>query len=136
MKYSSTCLFITEPGIQVVCTDQYMQISLEKRHFKDFDSRRMHLAYKSCTASANKTHITLRTQLNDCGTTHNETNNKIRFMNAVKTNLLIIDGVVTRTREILLPFYCEYSKEKLLSVSFRTKSVVFASEGKIVRCSD
>ena len=89
----------------------------------------MHLIYKSCVASANTTHITLQTQFNDCGTFHNETENKIRFMNEVKTELLIVGGVVTRTQEVKLPFYCEYSKQKLLSVSFRPRSVVFVSEG-------
>mgnify|MGYP001793649194 CR=1 FL=1 len=119
----------TEPGITVVCSDRYLQISLERRYFKDFDASRMHLEYKSCTPTTNSTHITLKTELNDCGTRHNETEGKILFMNTVKTDLLIIDGVVTRTQEVLLPFYCEYSKEKLMSVSFTTRTVVFASEG-------
>ena len=106
-----------------------MQISLERQYFGDFDPTRMHLIYKSCVASANITHITLQTQFNDCGTFHNETENKIRFMNEVKTELLIVGGVVTRTQEVKLSFYCEYSKQKLLSVSFRPRSVVFVSEG-------
>ena len=50
-------------------------------------------------------------------------------MNEVKTELLIVGGVVTRTQEVKLPFYCEYSKQKLLSVSFRPRSVVFVSDG-------
>ena len=111
-----------------------MQIDLERGHFKNFDPRHLHLNYQRCRATSNSTHISLRTSLNDCGTTYNETDNEIRFNNVVKGEKLILQGVVTRSFDVKIPFYCKYSKSKMLRVSFKPFGIIKGYEG-IVYCS-
>ncbi|KAL9988076.1 hypothetical protein ACROYT_G002476 [Oculina patagonica] len=120
-----------EPGINVKCTDEAMFISLERRSFQGFDPSKLTLLYPSCRASYNDTHITLRTNLNDCGTTHNESEDAITFYNKVRSVAFSSGNVITRDQNVSIPFYCSYGRKAIVrNPSFKTwKNYVTSSEG-------
>ncbi|XP_044184607.1 uncharacterized protein LOC114949673 isoform X9 [Acropora millepora] len=120
-----------EPGINVRCTDNAMSISLERKSFKGFNPNTLTLLYSSCRASYNDTHITLRTSLNDCGTTHNESEDAITFYNEVRSVQFSPGTVITREQNVSIPFYCSFGRKAIVrNPSFKTwKNYVTSAEG-------
>nr|XP_058952658.1 uncharacterized protein LOC131780054 isoform X2 [Pocillopora verrucosa] len=120
-----------EPGITVKCTDEAMFIFLERKTFQGFDPKKLTLLYPSCRASYNDSHISLRTSLNDCGTTHNESEDAITFYNKVRSVQSYSGNIITREQNVSIPFYCSYGRKALLrNPSFKTwKNHFTASEG-------
>lgn len=106
-----------------------MTVSLEKKTFPFFEVSQLHLRYSSCRATENDTHILISTDLNGCGTLHNETEDALIFWNEIQADAVIIDFVITRTHDIKLPFYCSYSRKRLLTLSFTPQSIFFGLEG-------
>lgn len=115
------------------CTDETMSIFLERKSFKGFDPNTMTLFYPSCRASYNDTHITLRTSLNDCGTTHNESEDAITFYNEVRSVQFSPGNVITRDQNVSIPFYCSFGRKAIVrNPSFKTwKNYVTSSEGNL-----
>ena len=107
--------------MNVECGEDDMQLSLERNHFLQFDVNLLHLRYKFCNATGiNATHVWFHTPLNDCGTSHNESSNEIIYWNEVQADSVVVGGVVSRMHDIYIPFYCAYSKKKLVSaVSYK-----------------
>lgn len=122
---------ILEPGVSVVCGEHNMTVSLEKRSFPFFQVQRLHLRYSSCRATENSTHLLISTPLNNCGTAVNETQDALIFWNEIQVDTVVIDYVITRSHEIRLPFYCSYSRKKLLSLSFTPQFIYFGHEGTV-----
>lgn len=120
-----------EPGINVKCTDKAMSIILERKSFQGFDPSKLSLLYPSCRASYNDTHITLRTSLNDCGTTHNESDDAITFYNKVRSLQFSPGKIITRNQNVSIPFYCSFGRKAIVrNPSFKTwKNYVASSEG-------
>lgn len=120
-----------EPGITVKCTAEAMFIFLERKTFQGFDPNKLTLLYPSCRASYNDSHISLRTSLNDCGTTHNESEDAITFYNKVRSVQSYSGNIITREQNVSIPFYCSYGRKALLrNPSFKTwKNHFTASEG-------
>ena len=129
---------ILEPGIDVQCEDEHMQISIERKHFSQLQIGRFHLRYRNCQATGlNQTHMSFRTALNDCGTTHNESESTISYWNEIQAQIVTPGGVISRMHEVSIPFYCVYSKKKLVSgASYKPRRVVFApeGEGRFIQC--
>ncbi|KAK3754731.1 hypothetical protein QZH41_019372 [Actinostola sp. cb2023] len=78
--------------------------------------------------------ISLRTGLDDCGTTNLESDDTIKFWNEVnddQRNKSEDPSSITRDALIVLPFYCKYARRRLVSSSsFKpSKKVIHASEG-------
>ena len=113
------------------CTDETMSIFLERKSFKGFDPNTLTLLYSSCRASYNDTHITLRTSLNDCGTTHNESEDAITFYNEVRSVQFSPGNVITRDQNVSISFYCSFGRKAIVrNPSFKTwKNYVTSSEG-------
>ena len=109
-----------------------MQLSLERNHFLQFDLNLLHLRYKFCNATGiNATHVWFHTPLNDCGTSHNESSNELIYWNEVLVDSVVVGGVVSRMHDISIPFYCAYSKKKLVSaVSYKPRRIIIAPERK------
>lgn len=124
-------LSFAEPGINVRCTDDAMSIFLERKSFKEFNPNTLTLLYSSCRASYNDTHITLRTSLNDCGTTHNESEDAITFYNEVRSVQFSPGTVITRDQNVSIPFYCSFGRKAIVrNPSFKTwKNYVTSAEG-------
>ena len=110
-----------------------MSIFLERKSFKGFDPNTLTLLYPSCRASYNDTHITLRTSLNDCGTTHNESEDAITFYNEVRSVQFSPGKVITRDQNVSIPFYCSFGRKAIVrNPSFKTwKNYVTSSEGNL-----
>ncbi|XP_022787832.1 uncharacterized protein LOC111327814 [Stylophora pistillata] len=120
-----------EPGITVKCTGEAMFIFLERKSFQGFDPNKLALLYSSCRASYNDSHISLRTSLNDCGTTHNESEDAITFYNEVRSVQSYCGNIITREQNVSILFYCSYRRKALLrNPSFKIWKTHFtASEG-------
>ncbi|PFX27724.1 Oncoprotein-induced transcript 3 protein [Stylophora pistillata] len=112
----------------VSCGDNKMTVYLEKRRFHYFQANQLRLRYASCKGTENSTHFLISTTLDSCGTLQNETRDFLIFSNEVHADALIIDNVVTRSHDIKLPFYCRYSRKKLLSLSFTPKRIYVGNE--------
>lgn len=110
-----------------------MTVSLEKQRFHYFTANQLRLRYASCRATENSTHFLISTSLNNCGTQRNETEDYLIFWIEVLADALIIDGVVTRTHEIKLPFYCHYSRRKLMSLAFTPQRIYFGNESNFTK---
>ncbi|XP_067057395.1 uncharacterized protein [Acropora muricata] len=117
-----------EPDVTVSCGEQSMALSIEKQSFSFVRVEQVHLRYSSCKATENGTHVVISTLLNDCGTSVNETEHALLFWNEVQVDAVIIDGVITRSHDIRLPFYCSYSRKKLVSLSFNPRGIYFGQE--------
>ena len=109
-----------------------MALSIEKQSFSFVRVEQVHLRYSSCKATENGTHVIISTLLNDCGTSVNETEHALLFWNEVQVDAVIIDGVITRSHDIRLPFYCSYSRKKLVSLSFNPRGIYFGQEGNLI----
>ncbi|KAK3740322.1 hypothetical protein QZH41_008775, partial [Actinostola sp. cb2023] len=119
----------------VTCGEDYMEITLQTKYFPNTDYRNLHLKSPSCKAKMTSPRtISFRTGLDGCGTTHSETDDTITFSNEVNNdqrNQSKDPSAITRDALIVLPFYCKYSRKKLLSSSFKpSKKIVHASEGQ------
>ena len=112
-----------------------MFIFLERKTFQGFDPNKLTLLYTSCRASYNDSHISLRTSLNDCGTTHNESEDAITFYNKVRSVQSYSGNIITREQNVSIPFYCSYGRKALLrNPSFKTwKNHFPASEGNLLQ---
>ena len=112
-----------------------MFIFLERKTFQGFDPNKLTLLYPSCRASYNDSHISLRTSLNDCGTTHNESEDAITFYNKVRSVQSYSGNIITREQNVSIPFYCSYGRKALLrNPSFKTwKNHFTASEGNLLQ---
>ncbi|KAK3738594.1 hypothetical protein QZH41_009883, partial [Actinostola sp. cb2023] len=117
----------------VTCGDDYMEIALQRMYFPNTDYRNLHLQSTSCRATVTQHNISLRTGLDGCGTTYLETNDTIEFWNEVNDDQRYKSGdpsAISREGLIVLPFYCKYTRRRLVSTSFRpSKKILHASEG-------
>ena len=119
---------ILDQTASVSCGQNKMTVYLEKRRFHYFKAKQLHLRYPSCKGTENATHFLISTSLDSCGTQRNETEDYLIFWNEVLADALIIDGVVTRSHDIKLPFYCRYSRKKLLSLAFTPRRIYVGNE--------
>ena len=71
-------------GIHIKCISQYMQLTLEKVHYKKIDPESLRLRDPRCkVAFYNKTIMVIRAPLGNCGTTSATEGKLIRFTNDV-----------------------------------------------------
>ncbi|XP_066022016.1 deleted in malignant brain tumors 1 protein-like isoform X2 [Pocillopora verrucosa] len=119
-----TCV---EPGVSVNCSD-IITVALEKKTFPFFDVARLHLRYSSCKATQNDTHLLISTPLNGCGTLVNETEDDLIFWNEIRTEVVLIDNVITRSHDVKIPFYCSYSRRKWVNLGFKPQHLHFGTE--------
>ncbi|XP_066022017.1 uncharacterized protein [Pocillopora verrucosa] len=119
-----TCV---EPGVSVNCSD-IITVALEKKTFPFFDVARLHLRYSSCKATQNDTHLLISTPLNGCGTLLNDTEDDLIFWNEIRTEVVLIDNVITRSHDVKIPFYCSYSRRKWVNLGFKPQHLHFGTE--------
>ena len=115
--------------MSVNCSD-VITVALEKKTFPFFDVARLHLRYSSCKATQNDTHLLINTPLNGCGTMVNETEDDLIFWNEIRTEVILIDNVITRSHDVKIPFYCSYSRRKWVNLGFKPQHLHFGTEGK------
>ena len=117
----------------VNCLQNRMSISIPKPILKGMDREHLRLLDPSCGATETPTHFNLKTPLTGCGTKRRHTKSAIVYTNKVLEIPLKNTDVITRVREIEIPFSCYYSNRGVATaVGLKPKSrkLVFMEKGK------
>ena len=125
--------FSSAKGVFVRCLQNKMSITIPKLILKGMDREHIRLLDPKCGATENATHFTLTTALTKCNTTRRHTKSSIVYSNAVLEIPLKKNDIITRVREIEIPFSCYYSnKRTATAVGMRpeNRKLVFSEKGK------
>ena len=109
-----------------------MSISLPKYLLHGLDREHLRLNDVNCGAQETRTHFILRTKLTECHTVSRHTNNFVCYMNKVLEIPIKENQIITRVREVEIPFSCYYSNMGVVSaVGLRVKSkkILFSKKG-------
>lgn len=101
--------------VTVHCENQYMTVVVSRSLLPGVDGGHVRLLNASCTATETSTHFSVRTQLDDCLTSTSYTPKSVLYSNKVLTIPSDIKDVVTRKKEVEIPFSCQYSKSGVVS---------------------
>ena len=107
--------FVSAPGVDVECNSNNMTIVIPKSLLRGLDREHIRLLDTTCRARETNTHFFLTTLLNGCNTTRRFTPTAIVYSNAVLEIPVAAKGVITRVREIEIPFSCYLSKYGVVS---------------------
>ena len=126
-------LFFKAPGVAVKCISENMTIIIPKSVLRGIDREHLRLLDTTCKATETSTHFSLTTPLTGCKTTRRHTPTAVVYSNAVLEIPVNYDDVVTRVREVEIPFSCFYSKNGMVStVSWKpsNRKLVFSDQGQ------
>ena len=110
-----------------------MTITIPKSLLRGIDREHLRLLDTTCKATETSAHFSLTTPLTGCHTTRRHTPTAIVYSNAVLEIPVAAEDVVTRVREIEIPFSCFYSKHGVVSsVGWKpsNRKLVFSDEGQ------
>ncbi|XP_078375733.1 ZP domain-containing protein-like [Oculina patagonica] len=120
-------------GVAVECRKNDMSITLPKTLLLGLNREHVTLRDVSCVATETETHYTLKTALTGCGTTAKHKNGAVVYSNTVLEIPVKDDAIITRVREIEIPFSCYYKNSgdaTAVGVKPDTRKLVFDEEGK------
>lgn len=124
---------IVANGVDVHCSSLNMTIIIPKSLLRGLDREHLRLLDTKCKAEETSTYFSLTTPLTGCKTTRRLTPMAIVYSNTVLEIPVATKDVVTRVRELEIPFSCSLSRYGDVSpVSWKPKSVkiVFSGKGK------
>ena len=110
-----------------------MSITLPKTLLLGLSREHVTLRDVKCVAKETKTHFTLNTALTGCGTTARFGKGAVVYSNTVMEIPVKNDAIITRVREIEIPFSCYYKNTEAataVGVQADTKKLVFDEDGK------
>ena len=87
----------------------------------------------NCVATETETHYTLTTALTGCGTTARHRKGAVVYSNTVLEIPVADDVIITRVREIEIPFSCYYKNSgdaTAVGIKPDTRKLVFDEDGK------
>lgn len=119
-------------GVNVTCVKDEMFISIPKKFLPGIRVDHLRLSDMNCGATETQTHFVLRTELKECHTTSRDTKNSFCYRNKV---LKISDEhqpIITRVREVEIPFSCCYSNTGIVSsvaLKVESKKIVLSKDG-------
>ncbi|XP_078375736.1 uncharacterized protein LOC144659170 [Oculina patagonica] len=119
-------------GVVVKCLQNEMSISIPKQILKGMDREHIRLLDANCRATETPTHFNLKTPLTGCNSTRRYTASAIVYSNKVLEIPLKNKDIITRVREIEIPFSCYYSNYGMATaVGLKPKSrkLVFSEKG-------
>ena len=125
--------FSSAKGVFVRCLQNKMSITIPKLILKGMDREHIRLLDPKCGATENATHFTLITALTKCNTTRRHTKSTVVYSNTVLEIPLKQNDIITRVREIEIPFSCYYSNSgTATAVGMRpeNRKLVFSEKGK------
>ena len=114
------------------CGQDEMTITLPKSLLRFLDVDHLRLIDERCTATENQTHFFLTTSTLECGTILKHNNDHAIYSNMVSEIPLRENQIVTRVREVSIPFHCFYSKFGVVSsigIKPISKKVILSSKG-------
>ena len=132
MRHSFLFLFAAK-GVIVNCRQNEMSITIPKSILKGMDREHVRLLDPRCGATETPTHFVLKTPLTECNTTRRYTRSAIVYSNKVLEIPLKKSGIITRVREIEIPFSCYYSiygEATAVGVKPENRKLVFSEKGK------
>ncbi|KAJ7382013.1 hypothetical protein OS493_037656 [Desmophyllum pertusum] len=121
------------PGVDVQCNSDNMTIIIPKSLLRGIDREHLRLLDTTCKAKETSALFSLTTPLTGCSTTRRHTPTAIVYSNTVLEIAVTPKDVVTRVREIEIPFSCFYSSSgEVSSVGLKpsNRKLVFSDEGK------
>ncbi|XP_019646257.1 PREDICTED: oncoprotein-induced transcript 3 protein-like [Branchiostoma belcheri] len=127
--------YCTVHGAVIDCTNDYMQVELPRETVGNLDAKHLHWEPdRRCGATANGTHIRLRTGLYECGTQVEFTPDDVIFSNRIVTHgnyTAMLDGVITRGGDVDIPVRCVYPRKELVHTSFQpaVRTLSFTERG-------
>lgn len=135
MKSYKYIYFFPAPEVTVHCENQYMTVVVAKALLPGVDRRHLRLRNSSCSAAESTTHFSLTTPLDGCLTSASETPTSLIYSNKVLEipSDMVINGAVTRKKQVQIPFSCQYSKSGMVSSSGwkpESNAVDFNVEGR------
>ena len=115
-------------GIHVRCDPSYMELTLERQHFRKIDPASLHLTDPSCGATFyNDTLMIIRAPLGSCGTVAGRRGNLLEFRNEVYGDLI---GRRAISREPAYQFRLRclyYTTAKIMLHSFKTEEKIIVN---------
>lgn len=120
-------------GITVYCRQNDMSITIPKPILKGVDKEHLRLLDPSCKATETPMYFSLQTPLTGCKSSRRSSKSAIVYSNTVLEIPLKNSDIITRIREIEIPFSCYYSNSEIAAaVGFKPKSrkLVFLEKGK------
>ena len=109
-----------------------MSISIPKYLLHGLDREHLRLSDVSCEAMETRTHFILRTKLTGCHTVIRHTQNFVSYMNKVEEIPIKPGQIITRVREVEIPFACYYSNTGVVSavgLEVKSKKIIFSKKG-------
>ena len=119
-------------AVNVTCEQNEMSISLPKALLKGLDREHLRLRDLSCGATETSTHFILSTNLTGCDTVKRHTKGFVCYMNKVEEIPIKPGQIITRIREVEIPFACYYSNMGVVSavgLQVKSKKIVFSEKG-------
>jgi len=110
-----------------------MSITLPKALLLGLNREHVTLRDVKCVATETRTHFTLKTALTCCGTTAKHRRGFVVYGNTVLEIRVADDAIITRVREIEIPFSCFYKNSgdaTAVGVKPDTRKLVFDEDGK------
>ncbi|KAL9963037.1 hypothetical protein ACROYT_G032200 [Oculina patagonica] len=113
-------------GIQVRCTANYMELTLERQHFAKIDPATLHLTDSSCGPFFhNNTLMIIRAPLGSCGTRAAREGSLLGFRNEVYADLIGRSSSIAREPAYQFRLHClYYTTAKITLHSFKPETKV------------
>ena len=118
--------------IKVACGQNEMSITIPKRLLPALDRDHIRLSNVSCGATETASDYILRTKLTECRTVIRHSSNFVSYMNKVEEIPLKPGQIITRVREVEIPFSCYYSNTGVVSavgLRVESKKIIFSKKG-------
>ncbi|CAH3144668.1 unnamed protein product [Porites lobata] len=125
--------FLTANGATVRCGENVMAITLPKSLLLGLNREHLTLRDENCVATETSTHFTLKTTLTGCGTIARYRGKATVYSNTVMAIPVAGDAIITRVREIKIPFRCYYKNSGqafAVGVEPDARKLVFNEDGK------
>ncbi|XP_078354042.1 uncharacterized protein LOC144638689 isoform X1 [Oculina patagonica] len=122
----------SHPEVNVTCLKDEMLISIPKNLLHGLDREHLRLTDVNCGATETPTHFILHTRLTECHTTSRHTKDFVCYMNKVEEIPVEHHQIITRVREVEIPFSCYYSNMGVVSavgLEVKSKKIIFSKKG-------
>lgn len=118
--------------VNVTCGKNEMSISIPKRILRGLDKEHLRLSDVKCGAKETETAFVLNTKLTECLTVSKHTKDFVCYMNKVFEIPIGPNQIITRVREVEIPFSCYYSNTGVVSavgLEVQSKKIIFSKRG-------
>ncbi|XP_078695114.1 uncharacterized protein LOC144924046 [Branchiostoma floridae x Branchiostoma belcheri] len=101
--------------VNVECHQDHMSVTFPRKALTEVDVDTMHLLNDTCRATYTETEVTLRTGLQECGTTQESSEDKLIFSNEAFGSPVVHDNGAVRGATFSKSFQCEFVSQFVIS---------------------